>query len=76
MKMSDNNTVYYGIVNDDRVKRLEIELKNREILVVEEFYDDMFIHLTESENDDFYYVRVIRGYDSEGKELFQEEDFF
>ncbi len=75
-KMSDGNIVYYGIVNDDRVSKLEIELENEEVLVVEEFYDDMFIHFTRSENDDFHYVKVIRGYDLEGKEIFQEKDFF
>lgn len=59
----------YGIINDKRIKKVEVVLNNGDTLVQENFYDDMFlIHWVA--NDSKYYSKV-RAYDEDGNMVFE-----
>jgi len=62
----------YGIVNDDRIKKVEIILDNGQVLTQTDFYDDLFLFTWKSpENDSVYYVSI-RGYDADNNVIFEE----
>ncbi len=71
--MSGGNYRYYGIVNDEKIKKVEILLDNEQVLTETEFYDDMFIFARSSPNDKFPYVASVKGYDIDDNLIFQEE---
>lgn len=71
--MSGDNYKYYGIINDDRIKRVEILLDNREVLSETEFHEDMFIFAGSGPNNEFPYVKHVKGYDLEDNLIFEEE---
>lgn len=52
--MSSQGQTYraYGVINDDRVEKIEIILSNGEILRETEFYDDMFLIIWEYPKDE------------------------
>lgn len=56
---------YYGIVNDEKINKIEILLDNGKVLTETEFYDNMFIFLDSRPNDKFPYLVNVKGYDSE-----------
>ena len=70
--MTGENAHYYGIINDEKIKRIEIVLENGEILNETEFYDDMFLLVGAGTNDNFPRVSNIKGYDSEGNVIYEE----
>lgn len=64
----------YGIINDNRVEKIEITLGNGTVLAQTEFYDGLFLFTWKAEdNDDDFFFKGIRAFDSEGKIIFQEE---
>lgn len=71
--MTGENYNYYGIINDEEIKKVEILLDNREILTETEFYEDMFIFARSSSNDKFPYVVSVKGYDINNNLIFEED---
>lgn len=63
----------YGIVNDKNVKKIEITLSNGNVLTQTDFYEDLFLLTCESKEKENMYFKAIRGYDAEGKLVFEEE---
>ncbi|MGN9164845.1 hypothetical protein ACTNDY_06105 [Tissierellaceae bacterium HCP3S3_D8] len=73
--MSYNNYKVYGIINDDRVKEVQITLKNGESLTETEFYDDLFLFTWKYDKDSYYdrVVNNIKAYDADGNIVFEDE---
>jgi hypothetical protein len=70
---SYNNFRAYGIVNDKDVKKIEVTISNGEVLTQTDFYEDLFLLAWTSKGKENVYFRGIRGYDSEGNIVFEEE---
>lgn len=70
--LQGENYNYYGIVNDTKIKRVEILLDNGDLLIETKFYEDMFIFADSGPNDKFAYVEYVRGYDQEDNLIFEE----
>lgn len=72
--VSYNNYKLYGIINDDRVKEVQITLKNGENLTETEFYDDLFLFTWKSDNDsNAWSFSNIKAYDVDGNIVFEDE---
>lgn len=71
--MSGENYNYYGIINDEKIKKVELLLDNGEVLTETDFHEDMFIFARSSPNDKFPYVASVKGYDIDDNLIFQEE---
>lgn len=69
--MSDDFYRFYGIINDDSIKKIEVVLEDDQVLTQTEFYDDMFLFTRSSPNYSSTYVGTIKGYDSEDNLIFQ-----
>lgn len=68
---SDHKYLLHGVINDNRVKKIEITLDKGHKLSQEDFYEDMF--LFDWESDDLVNgFRELKGYDGEGRLIFQE----
>ena len=69
---SYQNYKVYGIINDDKVKKIEITLDNGKVLTQTEFYDDLFL-ITWSSNvaENLNFIKI-KGYDSGNNVLFEE----
>ena len=74
--MSDNRSKVYGIINDKRIKRVEITLTNNESFEETKFYDDMFLFTWDYDKREEYYLKEIKGYDSNNKVVFQDETLY
>lgn len=61
--MSKSYYKLYGIIQDDRIKSIEITLKNGVVLAQNEFYEDMFLLTWKSMEDDGWDFQKIVGYD-------------
>lgn len=72
-KMSEENYNYYGIINDDRIKKVELLLDNGEVLTETKFHENMFIFAGSVPNGEIPYVELIKGYDLEENLIFEEE---
>jgi|SRR5680860_21898 len=59
----------YGIINDNRVKKIGITLSDGEVLTQTNFYDGLFL-VTWTNNQEF---KNIKGYDSNGQVIFESE---
>ncbi|WP_366923087.1 hypothetical protein MFMK1_003579 [Metallumcola ferriviriculae] len=70
---SYENYKLYGIVNDDKVKKVEIILNSGESFAQKDFYDDLFLFTWQSKGNENMYFKSIRGYDSENKVIFEEK---
>lgn len=70
--MTGDNAHYYGIINDEKIERIEILLENGEIFNETEFYEDMFLLVGTGTNDNFPRVSNIKGYDLEGNVIYEE----
>ncbi|TCT15651.1 hypothetical protein EDC18_103360 [Natranaerovirga pectinivora] len=69
---TNDQFVVFGMVNDERIKKVEVILGNGEILTQTEFYEDMFLlawDTTDKENEKFF--QNIYGYDEENVLVFQ-----
>ncbi|SDH49347.1 hypothetical protein [Desulfosporosinus hippei] len=69
---SYEHCVAYGIINDDRVKRIELTLSNGQVLTQTKFYDRMFLILWTDKNNNNYFEKLI-GYDASDKVIFESE---
>lgn len=70
--LSDQYYKLYGIINDDRVKRIEVTLENGEMLTQSEFYDDLFLFTRELDNNQDWNFKNIKGYDSDNNVIFED----
>lgn len=61
----------YGIINDDRVKKIEITLENGDVLTRTDFYDGLFLFYWKSENSEYDEYKELRGYDVKGNLIFE-----
>lgn len=68
---SDRLNEVWGIVNDDRIKKIEVITKNGEVFTETEFYDNMFLITWESENGRLGWYEEMKGYDGEGKLIYE-----
>jgi len=62
-------TTIYGVINDSKVKKVEVTRSDGEVLTQTEFYDDMFLFHYESVND--LYMKSIKAYDEDNKLIFE-----
>jgi hypothetical protein len=62
----------YGIINDDRIKKIEIMLSDGTTLTQTDFYDDMFLLTWTTEKHSDKYMKSIRGYDSNNAVLYED----
>lgn len=62
--------ILFGIVNDERIEKVELTLHTDEVFSQEEFYDDMFlfVYSRDGGTNNFKYLR---GYDKEGSIIFE-----
>lgn len=66
----------YGIINDNRIEKIEITLSNNETLTTRDFYEDMFIFTWKNEGQSNYkYLEFknIKGYDQDENLIFEDE---
>lgn len=68
---SDHKYLLHGVVNDVRIKRIEITLDKGDKLSQEDFYEDMFLFAWEY-LDLANGFRELKGYDGEGRLIFEE----
>jgi len=68
---SDPYWEVYGIVNDDRIKRVEIILDDGRILTQSEFYDDLFLFTWESFDNHSLGSKNLKGYDSDNNVIYE-----
>lgn len=66
---SYQNYKVYGIINDNRVKKIGITLSDDEVLTQTNFYDGLFL-VSWTNNQEF---KNIKGYDSNGQVIFESE---
>ncbi|MCB8814614.1 hypothetical protein [Desulfosporosinus shakirovi] len=64
--------VAYGIINNARVKRIELTLSNGQVLTQTKFYDNMFL-IPWTDNTDNNYFGKLKGYDASNKVIFESE---
>ena len=70
---SEQLVIAYGIVNDNRIKKLEITLDNGDILTNKDFYENLFLITRKVKDNKFVAIKTIRGYDSEDNIVYEEE---
>lgn len=62
----------FGIVNDSRIKKVEVAFSDGKTLVQNKFYDgDMFLFIYKSKAKNWLQIKI-RGYDSENNIIFEE----
>lgn len=71
--MSSGFYKLYGIINDDRIKKVEVILDNDRILTQTEFHEDMFLFTWNLMDDSYLEFKTIKGYDSEDNLVFEDE---
>lgn len=70
---SYQNNKLYGIINDERVKKVEITLSSGKIFAQTEFYSNLFLFTWKSNNNESWDFENIKGYDSGNTIIFEEE---
>ena len=70
---SYSNWKAYGIVNDDRIKRVEIILEDGKALTQSKFYDDLFLFTWESNDNRSQGFKIIKGYDANYNVIYEKE---
>lgn len=65
--------IVYGIVNDNRIKKLEITLDSGDILTEKDFYQNLFAITWKVQDSKLVFIKTIKGYDSEGNIVYEEE---
>ncbi|SHE75100.1 hypothetical protein SAMN02745784_01669 [Tissierella praeacuta DSM 18095] len=70
--MSGDYYKAYGIINDNRIKKIEVTLENGDILIQDGFYEDMFLVTWKSPNDSIIDFAGIRAYDEDSNIIFED----
>ncbi len=71
--MSSSYCKLYGIINDNKVKKVQITLDNGKVLTQTEFYDDLFLFTWKSNDKNEWGFKNIKGYDSDNNIIFEDE---
>lgn len=71
--MSEKHYNLYGIINDNRIKKVQITLRSGKILTQTVFYDDLFLFTGRTNNNEELYYMNIKGYDVDNNIIFEEE---
>lgn len=74
---SEDTFKLYGIINDDRIKRIEVTLNKGTIITQTDFYDDLFLFtwkLDQGNHPDSYF-KDIKGYDANNKVVFETNQY-
>lgn len=58
--MSDKYYRLYAIINDDKVKKIEIALANGKVFTQTDFYHDLFLFTWKSANNEDWYFKNIK----------------
>lgn len=64
--------ILYGIINNNKVKRIEITLDNGKVLSQTKFYEKLFLITWKMTSGQTRYFKNIKGYDSDKNVIFQE----
>ena len=75
---SISNTIegkVFGIVNDDRIRKLEVVLEDGRQLIETQFYDKMFLFHWKSQDSGNCNFTSFKGYDSENNLIFEGDKF-
>ncbi len=67
----DQDFMVYGIINDNKVKKVEVTSNDEKVFTQTEFYDDLFLLIWKWDND--WGIKNIKGYDSDNNVIFEEE---
>lgn len=67
----DQDFIVYGIINDDKVKKVEVTSNGGKVFTQTEFYDDLFLLIWKWDND--WGIKNIKGYDSDNNVIFEEK---
>lgn len=62
----------YGIINNDKVKRIQIILENGKTFSQTKFYNDLFLFTWTLNGEKNWYFKNIKGYDSHGNIIFED----
>lgn len=71
---SSENYKVYGIINDDRVKTIEIALGDGNVLTQSHFYDNLFLITWTTDNTADRNFKKLKGYDAVNKEIFESDN--
>lgn len=71
--MDEGDYKFSGTINDENINKIEILLKNGEVLTSVEFYDNMFITTSTTSDTDFSEIKKITGYDVKNNIIYEEE---
>jgi hypothetical protein len=69
----ENNSFFWGIINDKSITKVELELKDGSKLTTTEFYDDLFLLTWKMVTREIYGFKKISAYNSVGELVFEEE---
>lgn len=72
-ELSEEDYLYYGIINDGRIEKIELLLDNGEVLTQTKFHENMFVFTGSGPNDKFPYIEAVKGYDLERNLIFEEK---
>lgn len=71
--MSGQYYMLYGIINDNKVKKVQITLDNNKTFTQADFYDDLFLFTWKTNDEDGWDFKNIKAYDSDNNIVFEEE---
>jgi len=71
--ISNQYSTAYGIINDKKVKKVELELGNGEVKIQTDFYDNLFLIAWKSSESKNVYLKNVKCYDLNNKIIFEEE---
>ncbi|MDF2512716.1 MAG: hypothetical protein K0S04_2582 [Herbinix sp.] len=63
----------HGVINDEKIKKVEVTLSNGDIISQTEFYDDLFLLIYDTKIKGDIYFDSIRAYDGESNIVFESE---
>lgn len=64
----------YGIINDNKIAKVEINLNNGIKFTESKFYEDLFLFTWQADlEDQDWYLKNIKGFDSDNNIIFQKE---
>lgn len=67
------NHKLYGIINDKRIERIQVNLKSEKVFTETQFYDDLFLLTWKSDIDHYDDISSIKGYDFNNNVIYEEE---
>jgi hypothetical protein len=70
---SENNSVFWGVINDKSITKVELLLEDGSKLETTDFYEDLFLLTWKTTNMDVYGYIKVSAYNADGKVVFEEE---